>query len=194
MDGAGATLAIVSLPATHGARPCEGAVMKRIFTGKHLLVIEQDDWEYAERKKGKAASVIFAMTDDGRVILTEQYRRAVHARVIDFPAGLIGDESEGEDPAETARRELEEETGFTCEALEPLGSGPSSPGITSEIIHLFRATGLRRKDAGGGVEGEAIDVHEVPLADLEHWLQRKRGEGALVDLKVWSGAYFLTKT
>lgn len=167
--------------------------MKTVFTGTHLLVLERDDWQYAERKKGKAAAVVFALTDDDRVVLTEQFRKPVNARVIDFPAGLIGDESENEDPAETARRELEEETGFTCDRIEPLGSGPSSPGITSEIIHLFRATGLRRTGGGGGVEGEEIDVHLVPLADLEHWLQRKRGEGALVDLKVWTGLYFLTK-
>jgi ADP-ribose pyrophosphatase len=167
--------------------------MKQVFSGTHLLVLERDDWQYAERKKGKAAAVVFALTDDGRVVLIEQFRKPVNARVIDFPAGLIGDESENEDPAETAKRELEEETGFACERVEALGSGPSSPGITSEIIHMFRAHGLRRMSDGGGVEGEDIDVHQVPLADLEHWLQRKRGEGVLVDLKVWTGLYFLTR-
>lgn len=168
--------------------------MKTVFTGKHLLVLERDDWQYVERKKGKAAAVIVALTDDGHVVLTEQFRKPVNARVIDFPAGLIGDESENEDPAETARRELEEETGFVCDSIEALASGPSSPGITSEVIHLFRAKGLRRSGKGGGVEGEDIQVHQVPLADLEHWLQRKRGEGVLVDLKVWGGLYFLTKS
>jgi ADP-ribose pyrophosphatase len=167
--------------------------MKTIFTGTHLLVLERDDWQYVERKKGKAAAVIVAVTDDDRVVLTEQFRRPVNARVIDFPAGLVGDEAENEDPAETARRELEEETGFVCDTIEPLGSGPSSPGITSEIIHLFRAKGLRRSGDGGGVAGEDIEVHQVPRADLEHWLQRKRGEGVLVDVKVWAGLYFLSK-
>jgi len=167
--------------------------MKTVFTGTHLLVLERDDWQYAERKKGKAAAVIVALTGDDRVVLIEQFRKPVNARVIDFPAGLVGDESGEESPEETARRELEEETGFVCEAIEALGSGPSSPGITSEIIHLFRATGLRRTGEGGGVGGEDIEVHQVPLADVEHWLQRKRGEGVLVDMKVWAGLYFLTK-
>ncbi|HWS73031.1 MAG TPA: NUDIX hydrolase [Thermoanaerobaculia bacterium] len=163
-----------------------------LFTGTHLLVLERDHWQYAERRKGKSAAVIFALTDDDRVVLTEQFRKPVNARVIDFPAGLVGDESEDEDAAVTARRELEEETGFVCESLEAVGSGPSSPGITSEIIHMFRATGLRRDGQGGGVEGEEIEVHQVPRADLEHWLQRKRGEGVLIDVKVWAGLYFLS--
>lgn len=168
--------------------------MNPLFTGTHLLVLERDGWQYAERKKGKSAAVIVGVTDDDRVVLIEQFRKPVDARVIDFPAGLVGDESEDEDPAVTARRELEEETGFVCEAIEPLASGPSSPGITSEIIHFFRATGLRRQGGGGGVEGEDIEVHQVPRADVEHWLQRKRGEGVLIDVKVWAGLYFLSKS
>jgi len=166
--------------------------MRTLFSGDHLLVLGASGWEYAERKKGKSAAVVFALTDDDRIVLTEQFRAPVNARVIDFPAGLVGDESEGEDPAATARRELEEETGFECDAVEALGSGPSSPGITSEIIHMYRALGLRRKGDGGGVGGEEIDVHQVPRADIEPWLQRKRGEGVLIDLKVWTGLYFLT--
>ncbi|HKO58960.1 MAG TPA: NUDIX hydrolase, partial [Thermoanaerobaculia bacterium] len=100
--------------------------MKTIFEGKHLLVREHDGWEFAERKKAKEAVAVVAITDDGRVVLTEQYRRAVDARVIDFPAGLVGDEEGHGDPAETAKKELEEETGFTCGSVEKIGGGPSS--------------------------------------------------------------------
>src|SRR6185436_10565451 len=106
--------------------------MKKICEGKRLIVFERDDWEFVERKKGKEAVVVIAQTDDGRVILTEQLRRPVDARVIEFPAGLVGDEDESEDAAETAKKELEEETGYTCERVELLARGPSSPGITSE--------------------------------------------------------------
>ena len=53
--------------------------------------------------------------------------------------------------------------------------------------------GLRRKGEGGGVGSEKIDVHQVPRADIEHWLQRKGGEGVLIDLKVWTGLYFLVQ-
>src|SRR2546421_6684175 len=101
--------------------------MTSVFEGKHLLVLERDDWEFVERKKGKSAVVILAVTDDDRVILVEQFRRPVNARVIDFPAGLVGDDDDNADPAETAKRELLEETGYSCANVVLLTSGPTSP-------------------------------------------------------------------
>jgi ADP-ribose pyrophosphatase len=164
---------------------------KTIFQGNHVLVLDRDGWEFVERTRGKEAAVIFAETDDGCIVLVEQFRKPVNARVIDFPAGLIRDESLSEKPADTARRELEEETGFTCDRIELVATSPSSPGITSEIIRMYRATGLVRRGTGGGVHGEEITVHLVPLRGIEWWLKLKEGEGVLVDLKVWAGLYFL---
>src|SRR5687767_5718343 len=127
---------------------------KTVFEGDHVLVIERDHWQYVERKKGKEAVAVIAETDDGKVILTEQFRRPVNARVIDWPAGLVGDENPDTDAAETAKKELEEETGYVCESVERLAKGPSSPGITSEQVSLYRARGVRKKGEGGGVGGE----------------------------------------
>jgi ADP-ribose pyrophosphatase len=161
--------------------------MGQIFEGKHVLVLERDGWEFVERKKGKSAVVILAVTDDDHIILVEQFRRPVNARVIDFPAGLVGDEDGNEDPAETARRELEEETGYVCSSMERLIAGPTSPGITSETVAFYRATGLSQRGVGGGVGGEDITVHRVPRGDIAGWLQRKREEGILIDVKIWVG-------
>ena len=163
---------------------------RTVFEGKHVLVRERDGWEFVERTKAKEAVVIIAVTDDDRVILTEQYRRPVDARVIDFPAGLI----ENGGAEETARRELEEETGFTCERVEQLAAGPASPGITSEIVHLYRASGVKQRGKGGGVEGEDIAVHTVPRREIEAWLRGWANAGLLIDLKVWSGLYFIEKS
>jgi len=129
------------------------------------------------------------VTEDGEVILTEQYRRPVQARVIDWPAGLVGDEG-NDDPEEAAKRELEEETGYTCDSVELLASGPTSAGITSELVSLYRARGVRKIGDGGGVGGEDITVHLVALRGIEDWLKTR--EGVLVDAKLWSGLYFLT--
>ena len=164
---------------------------KIVFEGKHVLVLERDDWQFVERKKGKSAVAVIASTDDGRVVLTEQFRRPVNARVIDWPAGLVGDEEGSDDPADTAKRELEEETGYRCARVERVASGPTSPGITSEQVALYRATGLERRGAGGGVGGEKITVHEIAQARLVDWLREREGEGILIDLKVWAGLYFL---
>jgi ADP-ribose pyrophosphatase len=164
---------------------------KTEFEGKHVIVFTRDGWEFVERKSAKEAVAVVAATDDGKIVLTEQYRRPVDRRVIDLPAGLIGDEDDS-DAATTAKKELEEETGYRCRAVERLAGGPSSPGITSEIVHLYRATGLTREGAGGGVGGEEITVHAVPLREAAQWLKEKEKDGVLIDLKVWSGLFFLS--
>jgi len=154
--------------------------MKKVFEGKHVLVLERDDWEFVERKKGKEAVAVIAETDDGELILTEQFRAPLNANVIDFPAGLVGDEGNN-DPEETAKRELEEETGYTCDSVELIAKGPTSPGITSEIVSIYRARGVRKIGEGGGVGSEKIIVHRVPLREVREWLREQK---AVVDLKV----------
>ncbi|HJQ37811.1 MAG TPA: NUDIX hydrolase [Thermoanaerobaculia bacterium] len=157
---------------------------KTIFEGKYVLVLENDDWQYVERKKGKEAVAIVADTDDGKLILTEQFRRPLNANVIEFPAGLVGDEEGSNDPEETAKKELEEETGYSCDSVELLTKGPSSCGITSEVVSLYRAHGVRKTGEGGGVGSESITVHLVPRDELDAWLKKKEKEGALIDLKL----------
>ncbi len=158
--------------------------MKTIFEGKHLLVIERDDWQYVERKKGKEAVAVIAFTEDDELILVEQFRRPLNARTIDFPAGLVGDEDANSDPAEEARKELEEEAGYVCDSVELVAKGPTSPGITSEVVSLYRARGVRRTGEGGGVGSESITVHRVPRAELAGWAREKESQGILIDVKL----------
>lgn len=158
--------------------------MQTIFEGTHLYVRERDDWQFVERKKAKEAVAVLAETDDGALILTEQHRQPLDAHVIDFPAGLVGDEEGVSDPEVTARKELEEETGYTCESVELLTRGPSSPGITSEIVSLYRARGVRKRGEGGGVGGENITVHVIPRGSVREFLREKERQGVLTDLKL----------
>lgn len=157
---------------------------KTIFEGKKVLVRERDGWEFVERRKGKAAAVIVARTDDGKLVLVGQYRRPVDAQVIDFAAGLIGDEGD-EDAEETARKELLEETGYRCANLKRLATAPTSPGITSETVTFFLATGLVR---AGDPERE-ITVYEIAQERIVEWLRTREAEGTLIDVKVWAGLY-----
>ena len=155
--------------------------MHTVFEGKHVFVRERDGWEFVERKSAKEAVAVIAVTDAGELVLTEQYRRPVDARVIDWVAGLL---DSSKDVEAIARQELDEEAGFACTSIERIASGPTSPGITSEIVHIVRARGLRGTGEGGGVAGEKIAVHLVPQRDALEWLRKKESEGMLVDLKV----------
>ncbi len=164
-----------------------------IGEGRFLRLVRADGWEWAERRRASGVVAIVAVTAAGELLLTEQRRRAVDARVIDLPAGLAGDEVDDEALATAAGRELTEEVGHVAASFSRLAAGPPSPGMSSEVVTLMRAHGVRRVDAGGGVAGEDITVHTIPLAGIRQWLAEREAQGAMVDLKVWAGLAFIAE-
>ncbi|HEX5183961.1 MAG TPA: NUDIX hydrolase [Allosphingosinicella sp.] len=154
-----------------------------VWEGKYIKAIRQGTWEYVSRTRGVTAAVILAI-HDGHVILVEQYRVPLGARCVELPAGLVGDETEGEAVESAAIRELEEETGYRAERMVDLGRFHASPGMSSEGFALVRAEGLTRVGEGGGVPGEEIEVHRVPLGQVPAFLEAKRAEGACADAKL----------
>lgn len=154
-----------------------------VWQGRYIAAKTKGRWEYVSRARGIKAAVILAV-EDGHVLLVEQFRVPLGRPCIELPAGLVGDESEDEHFAEAAARELEEETGYRAERIEPLGEYYSSPGMVSESFHLVRAHGLTRVGDGGGVAGEGITPHRVPLADLSAFLDGKRAEGHAIDVRL----------
>ncbi len=164
-----------------------------ISEGKFIRLLSQNGWEYVERTNCTGVVIIVPVTDDGRVVLTEQYRIPMGKSVIEFPAGLVDDKAaRSEETIETAaRRELLEETGYAVGELQQLLSGPVSAGLTSEQVTFCLATALTKRSLGGGVGSEAIKVYEVPLKDIDAWLERATAEGKLVDPKVYAGLYLI---
>jgi ADP-ribose pyrophosphatase len=154
-----------------------------VWQGKYITTKRRGPWEYVGRARGIGAAVILAI-EDGHVLLVEQYRVPLQARCLELPAGLVGDETEGEDVATSAARELEEETGYRAVRIEIIGSFASSPGMVSETFTLVRAHGLTRVGDGGGVPGEDITVHRVPLADVPMFIADKRRDGVVIDVKM----------
>jgi ADP-ribose pyrophosphatase len=162
----------------------EGA-QQEVYRGRivtlRLKYLDQPDGsrrlrEIVEHAPGAA---VVAVDDAGQVLLVRQPRPAVDAHVLELPAGLV---DPGEEPIDTARRELTEETGYTAERVEPLVSFYTSPGFSTELIHIFVATGLRL----GSVkydEEEEIELVRLPLdAAIRQVLQ-----GEISDAKTVAG-------
>lgn len=160
------------------------APVETMWEGKWIVARRQGRWEYVARARGIQAAVILAVDEDGCVLLVDQYRVPLGRRCLELPAGLIGDEHEGDTPFSAAARELEEETGFRAERVESLGEFHSSPGMVSEGFTLVRATGLTRVGDGGGIGDEDIVVHRVPLTKIPDFVAAKRAEGLAIDVKI----------
>jgi ADP-ribose pyrophosphatase len=154
-----------------------------VWQGKYIAAKRQGRWEYVSRTRGISAAVILAV-DEGHAILVEQYRVPVGSMCLELPAGLVGDEEEGEAIEAAAIRELEEETGYRAERMTDLGRYHASPGMSSEGFSLLRAEGLTRVGEGGGVAGEEIAVHRVPVSEVPAFVEQKRREGAAIDVKL----------
>jgi ADP-ribose pyrophosphatase len=154
-----------------------------VWQGKFIAAKRRGKWEYVSRARGIQAAVIVAI-EDGHAILVEQYRVPLGRRCLELPAGLVGDEEQGESVETSAARELEEETGYRAERVETLGSFYSSPGMVSEGFTLVRATGLTKVSAGGGTVDEDIVVHRVALAELSAFVAAKRATGVGIDVKM----------
>ncbi|MDQ6670712.1 MAG: NUDIX hydrolase [Chloroflexota bacterium] len=132
--------------------------------------------EIVEHAPGAA---VVAVDADGQVLLVRQLRPAVDAHLLELPAGLV---EPGEQPIDTARRELEEETGFTAQHLEPLVRFYTSPGFSTELLHVFLATGLHT--GGVHLDGEE-DIQLVRLPLQQAIDQALNGE--ISDAKTVSG-------
>jgi ADP-ribose pyrophosphatase len=159
---------------------------------KFLRCIDRDGWYFVERPNATGVVTVVPVTADGRIVLVEQLRVPVGRRVIELPAGLVGDEPghDKEVGEAAARRELIEETGYDARQLLPLAECPTSPGIVNEIASFFLATDLVKVGDGGGTADEQIVVHEVLLTEADAWLRARAAEGKLISVKVYAGLYF----
>lgn len=165
--------------------------IKTLYQSRWLGLYRIGNWDFVRRPNSDACVGILAITPEQEIILVEQFRIPMQRYVIEIPAGLVGDEPEfaGESLATTAGRELLEETGYRAGSVIPLIASPTSAGMSSEFTHLFHATDLVREHQGGGVGGENITVHHVPLAGLRQWFTAQENAGKLVDFKIHSALW-----
>jgi ADP-ribose pyrophosphatase len=161
------------------------------YSGRFLGLKERDNWEYAFRTNASGVVVMVPVTNDGELVLVEQYRIPVNSLVLELPAGLVGDTGDSEEDFKTAaQRELIEETGYLADSLEELITSPSTAGMADEIVTIYYASGLERVGPGGGVENEDITVHLVPLENAVDRLEKLQKEGMMLDPKIYAGLFW----
>ena len=146
-------------------------------------VYRHEDGEDAEREIVSHTGAVGIVALDGdRLWFVRQPREAIGAPdLLEIPAGKL--DEEGEEPLETAKRELAEEIGKQAAEWEPLGSFYTSPGFSDEQVHLFLATGLSDVDERPEVhENERIDVDVRPLAELEELIATSTDSKTIIGL------------
>lgn len=136
-----------------------------IYTGKTIQLrvdtVEMPNKGYQKREiiEHKGAVAIVAITDDNKIVLVKQYRKAVEKELYELPAGKI---EIGETPLDCAYRELKEETGYSANSMKLIHKYYPTPGFSNQLVFIYLA-----KDLIPGEkqleEDEFLEVYEVDL-------------------------------
>lgn len=119
-------------------------------------------------------SVIAAVNENNELCMLHQYRHALDKTIWELPAGCL---ETGEPPVETAKRELEEETGFIASEWSELGTIVPSPGFSNEVLYLFLAKNLSKGQLKLDAE-EIIETHWFSMQDILKMVQNNEIEDA----------------
>lgn len=150
----------------------------------HLQTVELPNGKTAKRElvRHPGAVAILPLTHDGKLIVVEQFRKALDRSIIETPAGKL---EKNEDPFLCAMRELREETGYTPARMEHLVSFYTSPGFADEIIHLYIAydciPGETQLD-----EDEFVELLTITLTEARQLIKEQR----IIDAKTILSIYY----
>ncbi|OLN23292.1 ADP-ribose pyrophosphatase [Domibacillus antri] len=149
-----------------------------IFKGK-VISLQVDDVLLPDGKETKreiikhpGAVCVIALTSDKKIILVEQYRKALERPLVEVPAGKL---EPGEEPESSARRELEEETGCRTGKMTHVQSFYTSPGFADELVHVYLAEDIERvQDGLTADEDEFVELMEVTIDEAEQLMREER--------------------
>ena len=165
-----------------------------LSSGKFVDLVKDNktNWEYVKRKKQHSVVEVFPVTKEHEVIFVSQYRVPTKTHVLSFPAGLCGDEGV-ESEKDAAVRELYEEAGcvLTKDSIfNKVAVVFPSAGLSSESITCYLATDVQIVTSGGGVEGENIQVHKVPIDQVSSYIENSCANMSIAT-SVYAGIHFI---
>ncbi|MGR9542745.1 NUDIX hydrolase [Priestia megaterium] len=150
---------------------------EKLFGGRvidlYLEEVELPNGKTSTREvvKHPGAVAVIALTSDHKMVMVKQYRRPMDRILVEIPAGKL---EKGEEPIVTAKRELEEETGYTTDSLSHIISFYTSPGFADELVHLYLAEGLKVMTTKAELdEDEFVEVMEVTVDEALTLIQNK---------------------
>ncbi|XOK63807.1 NUDIX hydrolase [Paenibacillus elgii] len=132
--------------------------------------------------KHPGAVAVLALTPDDRMIVVEQYRKPLEKSQVEIPAGKL---DAGENPIDAAKRELEEETGYTAGSIRHISSFYTSPGFADEILHLYAAEQLVKGQANPD-EDEFLEIEELTLEQAQAYIREQRISDAKTIMAVYA--------
>lgn len=156
----------------------------------HFLKVQRDtvrlpDGRHSKREyiRHPGAVVVLPVMEDGKVLLERQYRYPLQEVFIEFPAGKI---DPGEDPLACAKRELEEETGYTAREWQFVCTIHNAIAYSDEHLDIYVARGLaageRKLD-----DGEFLETFTATIPEMLEWVR----SGKITDVKTVIGAFWL---
>ncbi len=160
---------------------------EKLYEGKiinlRIDTVELPDKKYSKREivEHPGGVAIVGITDENKILLVSQYRKAVDRVLLELPAGKI---EVNEEPKETAIKELKEETGYSTEKLEYLLEFYTSPGFSTEKVYIFLAENMEKGEQELE-SGEYIDVESYKIEDLIEMIEN----GDIIDSKTIIGIY-----
>ncbi len=128
-------------------------------------------WEWVQVKNYKKSVVVLPLTKDGKVVVEKQYRYPVRDYILGLPSGLV---ENGEIPEQSARRELEEETGYVAKELKFLFTGYVCPGLTDMVTYYYYAPNVVKIGKRELEPLEDIEVLEIPSENLLNFLMNSK--------------------
>lgn len=152
---------------------------ERIYEG-HIINLRRDEvtvqngTSMREIVEHNGGAVLAAVTDEGKLVMVRQYRKAAKRVMLEVPAGKI---DPGESAETTAKRELKEETGYTPKHVRFLMQFFPSVGYSEEILHLYLCTGLEAGETHFD-ENEALDIEEYEIDELYEMVMAGKIEDA----------------
>ncbi|WP_214883173.1 MULTISPECIES: NUDIX hydrolase [unclassified Exiguobacterium] len=142
---------------------------------KHVVSLPNGNTSVRELVYHNGAVAVLVVDESEKIVMVEQYRKAFESMSLEIPAGKL---EKGEEPLASAKRELEEETGYTAESLEKIFSFYGAPGFCSERVDVFVAKGLSAGEMNLD-EDEFLNVKQYTFDEAVDLLDR----GIITDAK-----------